>query len=110
MPHQFAAGLRPLSDADGTPWENRIGLRSLYCISRSKPNDYIRKVSPTPCLQLAASEDVLTGKLEEHMVALKSGEEPHEFVQRPTHHVGNYFDAGFEVNIGAQIAFLKKYV
>jgi hypothetical protein len=109
-PYEFSAGLRKLSDAAGTPWENRISLRSLYCISRSEPKDYIRRISPTPCLHLAASEDVLTGTLEEHKAAFETGGEPHEFVQLPTHHIGNYFDDGFEANIKAQIAFLNRYL
>ena len=109
MPYEFSAALRPLSDAAGTPWENRISLRSLYYISRVEPNDYIRRISPRPCLHLAASEDVLTGTLDEHKAAFATGGEPKEFVQLPTHHVGNYFD-GFEANIKAQIAFLEKYV
>ena len=109
MPYEFSAGLRKLSDAAGTPWENRLSLRSLYCIKRSDPKDYMRRIR-VPCLHLAASEDVLTGTLEEHKAAFETGNEPHEFVQLPTHHVGNYFDDAFEEGTKAQIAFLKKHL
>jgi uncharacterized protein len=109
MPYEFSAVLRKLSDAAGTPWENTLSLRSLYCIQRSEPKDYMRRIH-VPCLHLAASEDVLTGTLEEHKVAFQTGNEPHEFVQLPSHHIDNYFDEAFEEGMKAQIAFLKKHL
>ena len=109
MLYEFSAELRKLSTAAGTPWENRLSLRSLYCIQRSEPKDYMRRIN-VPCLHLAASEDVLTGTLEEHKAAFELGNEPHEFVQLLTHHIGNYFDEAFEVGVKAQIAFLKKHL
>ncbi|UKZ82343.1 hypothetical protein TrVFT333_010130 [Trichoderma virens FT-333] len=104
------SGGKQRSDVAGTPWENKITLRSLYDISKVEPQDFIRRISPRPLLYLAAVEDVLTAPLESHKRVFEQAGEPKQFVTLNNHHVANYFGASFEKNITAQIQFLNKYL
>lgn len=109
VPYEFRTGAKELSDEAGTPWQNRLSLRSLYYISRSEPRDHIHKISPKPLLHLAAVEDVLSGPPEAQKEVFARAGEPKEFVLLEHHHIANYFE-GFEANIGAQLKFLEKYL
>ncbi|KAL6892008.1 Alpha/Beta hydrolase protein [Trichoderma evansii] len=108
--YEFISGGVKRSDAAGTPWENKIALRSLYDIGRVEPQDYIRRISPRPLLYLAAVEDVLTGPLEAHKKVFDQAGEPKRFVTLNNHHVANYFGSSFEKNITAQLQFLEGYL
>ncbi|EHK18831.1 uncharacterized protein TRIVIDRAFT_225381 [Trichoderma virens Gv29-8] len=107
---EFISGGKQRSDVAGTPWENKITLRSLYDISKVEPQDFIRRISPRPLLYLAAVEDVLTAPLESHKRVFEQAGEPKQFVTLNNHHVANYFGASFEKNITAQIQFLNNYL
>ncbi|KAL7931454.1 Alpha/Beta hydrolase protein [Trichoderma chlorosporum] len=106
--YDFISGGKQRSDAAGTPWENKITLRSLYDIGRVEPRDYIRRISPRPLLYLAAVEDPLTAPYEEHKRVFEQAGEPKQFVTLNNHHVATYFGTSFEENITAQIEFLNK--
>ena len=108
IPYAFIEGGKKLSDAAGTPWQNRLSTQSLYYISRCEPEDFLSKISPKPLLHLAASEDPLSGPPELQKQAFENAGEPKEFVLLQNNHIANYFE-GFESNVGAQISFLKKY-
>ncbi|KAM0462238.1 hypothetical protein ACHAO4_001439 [Trichoderma viride] len=105
---EFINGGKRRSDAAGTPWENKITLRSLYDIGKVEPQDFIRRISPRPLLYLAAAEDVLTGPIEAHKKVFEQAGEPKQFVTLNNHHVANYFGNSFEENISAQLDFLEK--
>lgn len=109
VPYKFRAGAKELSEAAGTPWQNRLSLRSLYYISCCEPKDYIHRISPRPLLHLAAAVDPLAGPPEEHKKAFAAAGEPKEFVLLENHHIANYFE-GFEDNVAAQIKFLGRYL
>jgi uncharacterized protein len=106
----FLQGAKKLSDAAGTPWQNRLTLHSLYAISRAEPQDHVHKISPKPFLHLAAPVDPLSGPIERQWAAFAKAGQPKEFVELPDHHIANYFGENFEVNVHVQIDFLRKYV
>ena len=106
VPYDLLMGAKKLSDAAGTPWQNKLSLQSLYSISRCEPQDYIPRISPRPLLHIAANEDPLSGPPEAHEKAFATAGEPKEFVLLENHHIANYFE-NFENNVQAQLKFLK---
>lgn len=110
VPWGFAHGARQLSDAAKTPWENKLALQSLYDISKIEPQDYIHKISPRPMLYLAATIDPISGPLELQKAAFDKANEPKEFVQLDSDHLANYKPPVFDVNVKAQIDFLRRHM
>jgi predicted acyl esterase len=110
VPWSFSKEARQLSDRAGTPWENRITLQSLYQISIVEPRDHIHKISPRPLLYLAATIDPLSGPLELQKEVVERAKEPKEFVQLQSDHLSNYQSLLFDINVQAQIDFLKKHL
>jgi len=108
IPWKFANGARQLSSKAGTPWENRLALQSLYHIAKVEPQDHIHKISPRPMLYLAATIDPLSGPLEAQKVVFQRAKEPKQFVQLQSDHLANYNAPEFDINVQAQIDFLKK--
>ncbi|KAG8533621.1 uncharacterized protein KY384_001361 [Bacidia gigantensis] len=94
------------SRAEGTPWENKLTLESLYKISRVEPRDHIGKIAPRKLLYLAAREDPLSGPIGKQRECFERAGEPKRFVTLETDHVSCYFGEWFEKNIGVQIEFL----
>jgi predicted acyl esterase len=107
IPWKFAHGARELSDKAGTPWENRISLQSLYHIAKVEPQDHIYKISPRPMLYLAASIDPLSGSIEMQKATFDRAKEPKQFVHLRSDHLSNYSSVEFDINVQAQIDFLK---
>lgn len=62
--YDFISGAKAMSDAAGTPWENKKTLQSFYHIAKVEPRDHIDKISPRPLLYLAATTDAISGPFE----------------------------------------------
>ncbi|KAF2098965.1 alpha/beta-hydrolase [Rhizodiscina lignyota] len=107
---KFISGAKALSDAAGTPWENKLLLQSFYSIAKVEPQDHIYKIAPCAVLYLAAEEDEISGPLEMQKATFARAREPKQFVQLKDLHIENYKDHLFDTNAAAQIEFLKKYV
>jgi hypothetical protein len=109
-PYKFISEAKELSDAAGTPWENRISLQSLYDIVKVEPQDHVYKIAPRALLYLAAAKDEISGPIESHRAVFERAREPKQFVELQDHHIENYEAELFKTNLAAQVEFLKKYV
>jgi uncharacterized protein len=105
---EFSASARKLSEAAGTPWENRMALQSLFLISRVEMKQWLPHLT-RPLLHLAAIGDPLSGPIEHQRAAFATASDPKEFVVLSKPHIENYFE-GFEENVKAQLDFLARYV
>lgn len=108
--YEFISGAVELSNKAGTPWDNRILLQSLYSIAKVEPQDHIRKIAPRPLLYLAAKKDEVSGPIELERAAFERAGEPKQFVELEDLHLQNYKGKLFDINVNAQIEFLKKNV
>jgi uncharacterized protein len=106
MPWTFISQARPRSEKAGTPWENRLSLRSLIKLRAAMPQDHIHKIAPRPLLHIGAIEDPLSGAVELQKKAFDMAGEPKTFVSLKDSHLNNYF-RNFEATIAAQLDWLK---
>lgn len=89
---------------------NELSLQSFYHISEIDPGNSIERIAPLALLYLAATEDPVTGPIEEHKKVFQRAGEPKEFVTLNDVHIANYFGKSFEANVAAQIDFLKRHL
>ena len=68
LAHGFITQALRASEAAGTPWENRMTLRSLLSIARTEPRDFIHKIEQ-PTLYVVFPSDPFTGTAEFHRAA-----------------------------------------
>lgn len=106
---KFIDGAKALSDAAGTPWENKMTVQSMHFLSKAEPRDYIAKIK-CPMLYLAAKEDEISGPIElERATYDRATAEKRKWVELEGLHLDNYFDERlFSINVKAQIDFLKE--
>ncbi|KAL6803116.1 Alpha/Beta hydrolase protein [Trichoderma sp. SZMC 28013] len=99
---------KPLSDAAGTPWENKLTLESLYWQSKFEPTASIHRISPRPIYWVATDAPLLPN-YQDQVRAYEKAFEPKQFrgfrsleesVVGPAH----------EENLEEQANFLKKWV
>ncbi|KAI9708115.1 MAG: hypothetical protein M1820_004319 [Bogoriella megaspora] len=99
--YRFIVGARKLSDAAGTPWENKLTVESLYRVSKVEPRDHIKKIAPRPLLYVAASEDPLSGPFDEQKKVFESAlGNNKEIVRLEGEHINHYFEDFREVHRG----------
>lgn len=108
--YEFISGGVALSDKAGTPWENRMSLQSFYSISKVEPQDHIYKIAPRPLLYLAAKKDEISGPIELERATFERAGEPKQFVELDDLHIENYRGKLFDINVEAQIEFLRNHV
>ena len=109
VPYEFSTGAKKLSDAAGTPWDNRLKLESLYRITKTEPRDHIKKIAPRPLLYLAASEDPLSGPFEASKKVYESAVgDKKTFYRLEGEHIRHYFEETFERCTDLQIEWLKQ--
>lgn len=95
---------------DGTKWENKITLQSLFKLLKNEPRAYVRRISPTPLLMVVAELD-LAVHVPTQLAVFGEASEPKElFFMSKTGHFDVYDGPGFEVNIERQLEFLKKWL
>ncbi len=104
----FYQGALELSNAAGTPWENKITLQSFHLIARSEPRNYIAAIAPRPMLYIAAEEDPITATVEQHKQTFALAGENAEFTVIKPDHLNSYFGEAFEANIAVQLEFLQR--
>ena len=68
LAHGFITEALQASNAAGTPWENKMTLRSLLAIARTEPRDFIHKIEQ-PTLYVVFPADPFTGTAEFHRTA-----------------------------------------
>lgn len=108
--YKFIKDAKALSDAAGTPWENKMSLQSFYAISKVEPQDHIRKIK-CALLYLAAKEDEISGPIElERATFDKARAEQKHFGELEGLHIANYKGRPFDINVKAQIDFLQEHV
>jgi len=91
-------------------WENNITLQSLFKLMKNEPRAYIHRVSPTPLFMAIAENDTVVD-VPTQMEAFEQAREPKELLFMPkTGHFEPYSGPAFEVNITAQIKFLRVYL
>jgi fermentation-respiration switch protein FrsA (DUF1100 family) len=91
-------------------WENKITLQSLFKLMKNEPIAYIHRISPTP-LFMAIAEDDTAVYVPTQMEAFEKAREPKELLFLPkTGHFEPYSSPVFEVNIAAQIEFLRVHL
>jgi uncharacterized protein len=107
LPWTFISQAIPRSKEAGTPWDNRMSLRSLINLRRAEPQDHIHKISPKPLLQIGAIDDPLSGAVDKQKKAFEMAGEPKTFVTLQDSHLNNYF-RNWENTMIAQLKWLKK--
>ncbi|RFU81410.1 alpha beta superfamily hydrolase [Trichoderma arundinaceum] len=91
-------------------WENKMTIQSLFKFIKNEPQAFIHRISPTPFLMVVAEQDttVLTST---QLAAYQLAREPKQLhLLRGYGHFDVYSGEAFELNITAQIDFLKKNV
>ena len=100
--------LKPLSDAAGTPWENKLTLESLYWQSKWEPTAVAHQISPRPLFWTAVDAPLLP-YYQSQVRAFEKASEPKEF-----HALKSLEDSfggpSLEKNMLAQVDFLKRNV
>ncbi|UKZ82340.1 hypothetical protein TrVFT333_010127 [Trichoderma virens FT-333] len=99
---------KPISDAAGTPWENKLTLESLYWQSKFEPTASIHRISPRPIYWVATDAPLLPNYQDQVRAYEKAFESKQfrsfrsleESVVGPAH----------EKNLQEQADFLKKWV
>lgn len=99
---------KPLSDAAGTPWENKLTLESLYWQSKFEPTTSIHLISPRP-LYWVATDAPLLPNYQDQVRAFQKAFEPKQF-----HGFRSLEESAagpaYEKNLEEQAEFLKKWV
>lgn len=97
---------KPRSDAAGTPYDNKITLRSLLYTARTEPKDWLYKITQ-PTLYVVTPFDPFTGTAEYHRAAFERMGPNAEFkiVEPPAN---ASFDEFISYPVEAQIEFLKR--
>lgn len=91
-------------------WENRITLQSLFKLMKNEPRAYIERVSPTPLFMVIAEDDTAV-HVSTQMETFERAKQPKELLfLKGTGHFEPYSGACFEVNIEAQIKFLRAHL
>jgi uncharacterized protein len=104
----FLQGALKLSEAAGTPWENKVTKETFYYLAKAEPGEFIHRIAPRPLLHLAAAIDPLSGPLEEQRRVFEKAGENAEFVVLEPDHIATYFGEPFERTIEAQLEFLQR--
>lgn len=107
-PFEFITGALERSNAAGTPWENKLSLRSLYHLSKVEPRDHISKIAPRALLYIAAEQDPLTGPLEMHREVFSHTGANAEFAVVKPDHLATYFGEPFNATVAVQVEFLTR--
>ncbi|KAL6892018.1 alpha/beta-hydrolase [Trichoderma evansii] len=99
---------KPISDAAGTPWENKLTLESLYWQSKFEPTASVHLISPRP-FYWAATDAPLLPNYQSQVRVYEKAFEPKQF------HCFRSLEesaAGpaFEKNLVEQMEFLRKWV
>ncbi|KAL7931441.1 Alpha/Beta hydrolase protein [Trichoderma chlorosporum] len=99
---------KPMSDAVGTPWENKLTLESLYWQSKFEPTASVHRISPRP-FYWAAIDAPLLPNYQDQVRVYQKAFEPKQF---HSFHSLEESAAGpaYEDNLQEQADFLKKWV
>ena len=99
---------KPLSDAAGTPWDNRLTLESLYWQSKWEPTAAVHRISPRPLFWIATDAPLLPN-YQAQVRVFERAFEPKRF-----HGFGSLEESAageaFERNLRDQVAFLREWV
>jgi pimeloyl-ACP methyl ester carboxylesterase len=107
VPFKFISDAVKLSEAAGTPWENKITLQSFHHLAKVEPRLFVPRIAPEKLLYVAAAEDPITGALAEHKAVFATARPGAEFVVVEPHHLGTYWGEDFDRAMAVQIEFLK---
>ncbi|CEJ86888.1 hypothetical protein VHEMI04236 [[Torrubiella] hemipterigena] len=107
--YNWAQGAFKLTEEGGNKFDNKVAITSLHSIYKARPGVYFPKISPTPVLLLAATDDPVASSYATQVETFKTMAEPKEFVDLQGHHLAVYFGEQFEVGVKAMIAWLQKY-
>lgn len=105
----WAQGAFKLTEEGGNKFDNKVAITSLHSIYKARPGVYFHKISPTPVLLLAATDDPVASAYATQVETFKAMAEPKEFVELQGHHLAVYFGEQFEAGVKAMIEWLKKY-
>jgi uncharacterized protein len=105
---QLWSMLKPISDAAGTPWENKLTLQSLYWQSKWEPTAGVHLISPRPLFWIAADAPLLPHYQAQVQVFNKAFE-PKQFHGFRSLEESTSGEA-YEQNLKDQVDFLKKWV
>jgi fermentation-respiration switch protein FrsA (DUF1100 family) len=91
-------------------WENKMTLQSLFKLIKNEPQAFIHRIAPTPLLMVVAERDT-TVLASTQLAAYQLAREPKQLhFLRGYGHFDAYSGEAFELNIEAQIGFLRKYL
>ncbi|KAL7914006.1 Alpha/Beta hydrolase protein [Trichoderma velutinum] len=102
------SAFKPLSDAAGTPWENKLTLESLYWQSKFEPTASIHRISPRPLYWIATDAPLLPN-YQDQVRAYEKAFEPKQFSCFRSLEE-SAFGPLYEKNLEEQADFLKKWV
>lgn len=97
---------KPVSDAAGTPWENKLTLQSLYWQSKFEPMAVVHQISPRPLFWVATDAPLLP-HYQSQVQAYQKAAEPKEFHAFKSLEE-SAFGPAFEDNLKAQVDFLRR--
>ncbi|KPU61864.1 X-Pro dipeptidyl-peptidase family protein [Pseudomonas fluorescens] len=90
-------------------WKNEVTLRSLEMLMEYEPGCYIRSISPTPLLLIAAPADHLNPG-DEQLAAFERALEPKKLTIIPGGHFDAYSGPNFDVTSGEAVGWFKKHL
>ncbi|WP_213309166.1 alpha/beta hydrolase [Paraburkholderia sacchari] len=110
MPHADAWEWFSTTSRSRAPaWKNEVTLRSIEMLMEYEPGSYVRAISPTPLLIVAAPADHLNpGELQ--LDAFDRALEPKKLVVVPGGHFDAYTGPNFDVSSGAAVNWYKQYL
>ncbi|WP_346269081.1 alpha/beta hydrolase [Burkholderia ambifaria] len=90
-------------------WKNEVTLRSIEMLMEYEPGSYVRSISPTPLLVVAAPADhVCVGDLQ--LAAFDRALEPKKLVMLTGGHFDAYTGPNFDAGCGAAVSWFKQYL
>lgn len=92
----------------GPKRDNKISLQTLFHAMHSEPRAYVAQLSPKPFfMAIGRNDSLIDSRLQKKV--FDEALEPKELLDLDTGHFGVYTGEIFEVNVAAQIKFLKSH-
>ena len=93
----------------GVEWKNEVTLQTIYHLIKHEPGNFIHRIAPRPLLVVIGLKDSILPAALAKAVYAKAGEGK-EMLELDCGHFDAYHGEVFEINIKAQIEFLKKHM
>lgn len=102
------SAFKAVSDAAGTPWENKLTLESLYWQSKWEPAAAVHLISPRPLFWIATDAPLLPN-YQDQVRVFNRAFEPKQFYGFNSLEE-SVFGPAYEKNLEEQVDFLKAWV